>query len=66
MLRLTAAEQASPVWEKIRDLLTKRLATLRTQNDNPQLPVETTQAIRGQISAIKFLLTLDQESPPIE
>lgn len=61
---LTAAEKSSPVWFKLKGYLEQRLERARGRNDEPQL-ADATATLRGEIKALKGLLALGNELPPI-
>lgn len=61
--RLTLMERATPVWARLQDHYTNRLATLRAQNDQRGLSPEQTEFIRGQIAECKAFLQLAQDPP---
>jgi hypothetical protein len=62
---LTAAEKSSPLWFKLKSYLEQRLERARGRNDGP-LSTEDTALVRGEIKALKGLLALGKELPPIE
>jgi len=61
---LDSMERATPLWLKIAGHLNQRLEKARARNDN-LLPPDETAAVRGEIKALKALLRLGQEKPPI-
>lgn len=63
--RLNPLERATPLWARIAEHYTERLATLRAQNDQQGLSPERTEFIRGQIAECKALLQLAQDPPPV-
>lgn len=63
---LTAAEKSSPVWFKLKNYLERRLESARVRNDDARLSPDATAALRGEIKALKGLLALGKELPPIE
>lgn len=62
---LSTAEVNTPVWFKIKGHLEQRLERVRGLNDAPR-PEAETAALRGEIKALKGLLALGKELPPIE
>ena len=62
---LTAIERTHPVWAKAERYLQHHLERARERNDNP-LPPDETALVRGEIKALKALLRLGQEKPPID
>lgn len=63
---LNLAERISPLWIKISTQLEKRLAELRTKNDNETLSEGETAALRGQIKFCKAVIGLGNEPPPLD
>jgi hypothetical protein len=63
---LNAAERMSPLWIKLSTEMEKRLNTLRSKNDNPNLSEAQTAAIRGTIRCYKTILGFGDEMPPTE
>lgn len=61
---LTPAEVNTPVWIKLERYLRRRLDSARERNDGPLAPDETAQ-VRGEIRALKGLLSLGRPLPPI-
>jgi hypothetical protein len=61
---LNRVERQSPVWLALHAHYTKRLAELRAQNDTMK-PAEETAFLRGQISAVKVLLALNEDRPHV-
>lgn len=60
---LTESERMSPAWQKIKKYLDAHLATLREQNDRPDLSPERSAFIRGRIRETKELASLDTKVP---
>lgn len=61
---LTPAEANTPVWHKLERHLRRRLDAARERNDGPLAPDETAM-VRGEIRALKGLLSLGRPLPPI-
>lgn len=61
---LTPAEVNTPVWNKIERYLRRRLEAARERNDGLLAPDETA-LVRGEIKALKGLLSLGRPLPPI-
>jgi hypothetical protein len=61
---LTPADRQSAVWLKLKEHYTKRLNTLREQNDG-NLDLEATAKIRGRIAEAKQFLALGNPAPPV-
>lgn len=61
---LTPAETNSPVWVKLERYLTHALERARKRNDDP-LTADQTALVRGEIKALKALLSLGRPLPPI-
>lgn len=57
---LTALERKDPVWVKLRAYMEKRITNLRTENDD-DLDERKTADVRGQIKALKLLISLDRD-----
>lgn len=55
---LTPDELESPVWKKVRERLADMLDGARKRLEAPATDHDATQAIRGEIKAIKDLLAL--------
>jgi hypothetical protein len=55
-------DRKSPVWQKIESYLKEELQALRERNDIPMYPDKTAD-IRGEIKAIKKLLSKTKEKP---
>lgn len=55
---LTPDELESPVWKKVQDRLADMLDGARKRLEKPDTGHDATQAIRGEIKAIKDLLAL--------
>jgi hypothetical protein len=64
-LILTAGEKMDPLWRKLTDHWTERLAALRAQNENNLGPDETA-ILRGRIKELKANLALATDSPVVE
>ena len=62
MIALTPADKLNPLWGKLQEMWTERLALLRGQNDNDRSEVETAK-LRGRIAEVKSLLQLDEDPP---
>lgn len=56
--KLTALEQQSALWKKLKEYQLDRLDKLRLQNDNKLDEIETAY-LRGKIAAIKGFLTVE-------
>lgn len=63
--RLTPQEANSEVWLKVSRYLAERLERARLKNDSVLLPPLDTQAVRGEIKALRDLLALAKELPPV-
>lgn len=63
VFRLTSADRASPLWQRLRAHLEQRLAKYRTRNDGALAP-EDTAHLRGRIAVLKDLLALEEDRPP--
>lgn len=61
--KLTAAERASPLWNRVRAQLESRLASQRRKNDLPQ-GADETALLRGEISCLKSILDFGVDPPP--
>jgi hypothetical protein len=61
---LTPMDLASPLWGRIRQHLEARLDAARRRNDEDLSPADTA-LVRGEIKALKGLLSLGQELPSI-
>lgn len=62
---LSQDEVNTSIWRKIERHLTERLNAARLRNDGPLDPAETAQT-RGEIKALKGLLSLGRPLPPVE
>lgn len=62
---LTTGERINPLWHKISRYLDRRLDRARKRNDQPLSP-EDTALVRGEIKALKGLMALGQELPPVD
>lgn len=64
---LTPGDRQSAVWQKLKKYIDAQLEQLRKRNDGP-LTNERTLELRGQIRALKALLSLGTDAPrePIE
>lgn len=62
---LSAAERSNPLWHKLKLYLDHKLERARAQIEDPTLSEPLTQALRGEIKALKGLLALGKELPPI-
>lgn len=60
MMELASGDKFSPVWQKLSEHFTTKLAELRAQNDG-NLDPTTTAGLRGQIAVYKALLSLDKK-----
>ncbi len=65
VFRLTSADRASPLWQRLRGHLQERLAKCRARNDGALAPDETAH-LRGRIALLKDLLALEEDRPPID
>lgn len=63
---LTPGERISPLWQRLHAHLEARLIALRTKNDNPLQTEQQTAALRGEISCLKHLISLNEESPIVD
>jgi hypothetical protein len=59
--KLEPHEFNTAVWARVRAYYEKRIAALRTQNDNTQLTAEETAVIRGRIAEVRGLLALGRQ-----
>lgn len=59
---LTKIERGSSVWQKIEKRLKEELESLRRKNDG-NLPEIATARLRGQIAAVKDLLSIGTDKP---
>ena len=57
---LTPVDRASPVWRRLMDHMETRLAQHRAQNDGDK-DAAATARLRGQISELKYLMSLNNE-----
>lgn len=64
-IELSDGERMSSAWSKVELHLTNRLDELRRANDSSELTAEQTAAIRGEIRAVKSLMTIGKERPQI-
>lgn len=62
-MSLTPHDFQSQTWLKLKDHYTKRLESLRQQNDSASLTGKQTHRLRGQIFEIKQFLALDEPPP---
>ena len=58
-LRLPPEVVHSPMWKHLRGIIEAQIELKRKQNDGP-LPPDKTAFLRGQIAALKNLLSLEQ------
>lgn len=64
---LNAEDFQSKTWKRLTEHLESRLEVLRESNDAPSFGPEKTALIRGQISMVKEILALSQDSAsPVE
>ena len=61
--KLSAAEQTSPVWARLRKHYEERLQKARIRNDDQSLNEVETAKVRALISEAKYFLSLDKELP---
>ena len=59
-LKLSVADRANPLWVRLMDHFNQRIAKLRSDNDC-DLDAEQTAKMRGRISEIKALMSLDRD-----
>jgi hypothetical protein len=59
---LNAADLQSAAWAKLRKYIDARIASLRAKNDGDLDPFKTAR-LRGELVALKNLLTLAQPAP---
>lgn len=63
-IRLTPADRESPLWKMLRDDMARRLDEFRTQLEQVKLTDAETASLRGKISLLRELLSLDTASVP--
>lgn len=63
-MNLTPGERMHPLWQKLAQHYSQRLATLRAKNDNP-LTADETADLRGRIAEVKALLSLADDLPTV-
>lgn len=63
-MTLDPRDKYDPVFKKLMQHFTERLATLRAQNDGALDPIETAN-MRGRIAEVKGFLALAQDRPVI-
>lgn len=57
---LNDMERSTPLWQRLRAHLADELRQLRAKNDSTTLDERTTAHLRGQITAVRKLLALDE------
>jgi hypothetical protein len=63
-MKLTDAEQVSPLWLKIKEHIEDRIEKHRASNDKTQ-SADATEKLRGRIAELKYLQTLAKEGVQI-
>lgn len=63
--KLTQQDKASNLWLRLQEHFRNRLADVRAKNDAVQDEAKTA-TLRGEIRAIKSILALGEESPPMD
>jgi hypothetical protein len=61
---LSPGERNSALWQKLLEHFRKKLEIARGKNDGPRDDTETA-TLRGQISTLKELIALDEDTPVV-
>ena len=60
---LTEEERLSPLWARLLAHLEQRVANLRIVNESPDRDDRSTQFLRGQIRALRDVISLNTDRP---